>query len=212
MMKIKFREMALAAFALALCSCAAPTSLKSTWKAPDYQGGPVGKIAVLAVDEGGSYRPMFEGQFVQQLEQQGQPAFKTLGLLTLPEIRADKEAAAAKLRAAGADSILVVRLIDSVNQSSLAPTTRGTTTVTTDSGTVGCFEYVAAYTTSSGEMQMSLKLNVYLDTSLYELESRKKVWSGLTETILREDTDRLGEIQPLVARLVAALRADGLVR
>jgi hypothetical protein len=211
-MKIKFREIVLAAFALALCSCAAPTSLKSTWKSPDYHGGPVQKIAVLAVDEGGGYRPMFEGQCVAQLEQAGQPAFKTLGLLTLPEIRADREAAAAKLRAAGADAILVVRLVDSVNQSSLVPNTRGSTTVTTDSGSVGCFEYVAAYTTSSGEMQKSLTLKVYLDTSLYELASRKKLWSGLTETILREDTDRLGEVGPLVARLIAALRADGLVR
>jgi hypothetical protein len=209
-MKIKLREMALAAFALLLCSCAAPTSLKSTWKAPDYRGGPMQKIAVLAVDEGGSYRPMFEGQCVAQLEQSGQPAFQTLGLLTLPEIRADREAAAAKLRAAGADSILVVRLVDSVNESKLVPTSGATTTVTADS--VGCFEYVAAYTTTAGEMQKSLTLKVYIDTSLYDLASRKKLWTGLTETILREDTDRLGEIQPLVAKLVAALRADGLIR
>ena len=209
-MKIKLRELALATFALALCSCAAPTSLKSTWKSPDYHGGPVQKVAVLAVDDGGTYRPMFEGQFVAQLEQAGQPAFKTLGLLTLPEIRADKEAAAAKLRAAGADSVLVVRLVDSVNESTLAPTARTTTTVTSES--VGCFDYVAAYTTTAGEMQKSLTLRVNLETSLYDLATRKKLWTGLTETILREDTDRLGEVGPLVAKLVAALRTDGLIR
>lgn len=210
-MKIKLREIVLAAFALALCSCAA-TSLKSTWKSPDYHGGPVHKIAVLAVDEGGGYRPMFEGQFVQQLEQQGQPAFKTLELLTLPEIRANKEAAAAKLRAAGADAVLVVRLIDSVNQSSLVPSTRASATVTTDSGNVGCFEYCAAYYSNAGTMEKSLKLNVFLDTSLYELKSEQKLWSGLTETVLREDTDRLGEVGPLVAKVLTALRADGLIR
>jgi hypothetical protein len=211
-MKIRSREISLAACALLLSSCAATTSLKSTWKSPDYHGGPVQKIAVLVVDDGGSYRPMFEGQFVAQLEQAGQPAFQTLGLLTLPEIRADRDAAAAKLRAAGADAILAVRLVDSVNQSALVPNKRAVTTVTADTGGAGCFEYVAAYTTTSGEMQKSLTLKVYLDTSLYELDSRKKLWTGLTETILREDTDRLGEIAPLVARLVAALKADGLIR
>jgi hypothetical protein len=48
------------------------------------------------------------------------------------------------------------------------------------------------------------------------LQSDKKLWSGVTETVLREDTDRLAEVGPLVtkvvAALLAALRADDLIR
>jgi hypothetical protein len=210
-MRIRIREISLALLVAALCSCAA-TSLKSTWKSPDYHGGPVGKIAVLAMDEGGMYRPMIEGQFVRQLEQQGQPAFKTLELLTLPEIKADKSAAAAKLRAAGADSILIVRLADSVNKSSLVPNPGRTSTVTVESGSTGWYDYYVVSYSGPGGMQKSLQRNVYLETSLYDLNSEKKLWSGLTETILREDMDHMAEVDPLVAKLVTALRADGLIR
>jgi hypothetical protein len=210
-LKRRLQSIFFALLAVALCSCAA-TSLKSTWKSPDYHGGPVGKIAVLAMDERGLYRPMIEGQFVRQLEEQGQPAFKTLDLLNLPEIKADKAAAAAKLRAAGANSILIVRLADAVNKSSLAPHVGGGSTVTVESGTAGWFQYYTYYSSGPGGMQKSLQQNVYLETSLYDLNSEQKLWSGLTETILREDMDRRAEVEPLVATLVKALRADGLIR
>jgi hypothetical protein len=209
-MKIDLRKISLMALAALLSSCTT-TSLKSTWKSPDYHGGPVRKIAVLAVDEGSGYRPTFEGQFVAQLQQQGQPAFKTMDFMTLPEIKADKQAAAARFRAVGADSVLVVRLMDTVNQSSLVPATRTQTTVTTDSGSMGWFEYSTA-TYSSSDMQKNLKLNVYLETSLYDLQSEKKIWIAQTKTVLNEDTDRMAVIGPLVSTLVNALRTDGLIK
>jgi hypothetical protein len=211
-MKKRIQEIFLALLSVALCSCAA-TSLKSIWKSPDYHGGPVGKIAVLAMDEKGFYRPMIEGQFVRQLEEeQGQPAFKTLDLLTPAEIKADREAAAAKLRAAGADSILVVRLVDSSYKSSLTPAVGGGSTVKAESGDAGWFQYYTYYSSGSPGMQNSLRRNVYLDTSLFDLNTGKKLWSGLTETVLREGTEPLEEVEPLAAMLVKAMRADGLIR
>ncbi|HTY88551.1 MAG TPA: hypothetical protein VMB80_13875 [Candidatus Acidoferrum sp.] len=208
-MKTKLRQITVATLAALLCSCAA-TELKSTWKAPDYRGGPVGKIAVLEEDDGVGYRPMFEGQFVRQLEQQGQPAFKSLDLLTLSEIQADKEAAADKLHAAGADCVLIVRLVERVNQSSLAARNSGST-VTSDSGKFGWLEY-STTSASRGRMEHSLKLHVYIETSLYQLDSGKKLWSGVTRTVLHEDTDRMAEIEPMVAKVLEAMRADGLIR
>jgi hypothetical protein len=210
-MKNQLRNLSIVTLAVLLCSCAA-TSVKSTWKSPDYRGGPVDKIAVLAVDERGNYRPAFESQFVAQLEQQGQPAFRTLGLLSLAEIRADKEAAAEKLRAAGADSILIVRLVDSYNQSTPAPIGGGNMLVTRSSGQVGGFEYYTVSTPGRGGMQPSLSKYVCLDTSLYDLKSEKKLWSCVTGTVLREESEPLEEIRPLVTMVLTALRADGLIR
>ena len=167
---------------------------------------------MLAVDESGNYRATFEGQFVAQLQQQGQPAFKTMDFLTLPEIKADKQAAAAKLRQLGADSVLVVRLVDAVNQSSLAPSARTGTVTTTDSGTLGWFEYATAYSTGSPGMQRNLKLDVHLETNLYDLQSEKKIWTAETKTVVGEDTDRIAVIGPLVKKLATALRTDGLIQ
>ena len=208
-MKIRLRHITIVTLAALLCSCAA-TSIKSTWKSPDYRGEPVGKIAVLAEDEELDYRPMFEGQFVAQLRQQGQPAFNTLDLLTYSQINADQQAAVEKLRAAGAEAVLIVRLVERVTQSSRAARKSGAT-VTTDSGKFGWIAYSTS-SASQGRMVHNLKLHVYIDTSLYQLDSGKKLWSCVTKTVLHEDTDRMAEIEPLAAKVLAAMRTDGLIR
>ena len=46
------------------------------------------------------------------MRQEGQEALPTHNLLALPDIKTNKEAAAASFRAAGADTILVVRLLN----------------------------------------------------------------------------------------------------
>jgi hypothetical protein len=210
-MKNRFHNLLIVASTVLFCSCAA-TSIKSTWKAPDYHGGPVRNVAVLALDERGNYRPAFESQFVGQMEQQGQPAFQTLGILSLDEIKVDKEAAAEKLRVAGADSVLIIRLVDTYNQSSPAPIGGGNTLVTRTSGQVGGFEYYTVSSPGPGGMQHNLNKYVCLETSLYDLKSERKLWSGVTGTLLREGSEPLNEIGPLAAKVLTALRADGLIR
>jgi hypothetical protein len=53
---------------------------------------------------------------------------------------------------------------------------------------------------------------VYLDSSLYELKTGQRLWSALTLTTIKEDSDRLVEVDKLTAKVVSALRGDGLVR
>jgi hypothetical protein len=91
--------LAIAALNLGLCGYAT-TSRQQTWKAPTSPGGPVQKIAGLAVGERAQFRRSVESHLNVQLNQHGQSAFVTHDLLALPAIPADKEAAAAKLRAA----------------------------------------------------------------------------------------------------------------
>ena len=59
---MKLRPLALYSLALLLCSCAA-TSVKTTSKSPDSKG-PVGRIAVLAIDHRREVRQGFENRFV----------------------------------------------------------------------------------------------------------------------------------------------------
>jgi hypothetical protein len=211
-MKIRLRDFSFALLAVALCSCAAPTKLTSTWKSPDYHNGPVAKIAVLAIDEGGFYRPVIEGQFVHQFKQEGQPAIPTIDLLKLSEITSNKTATAAKLRAAGADSILIIRLANRVTRSSVGPDPTGGSTVTAASGQTSWFEYYSTYSTGSGGTQYDLKVHIDLETSLYDLDSEKKLWSGYTQTILRNDMARESQIGPMAAMILKALRTDGFIR
>jgi hypothetical protein len=206
-----FHHLSLCALATLLCSCTA-TSLKKTWKSPDCQQ-PVGKIAVLAIEERGLLRQGFENRFMAQLTRAGAPALVTYNLLSLSEIKENKRAAAERFRASGAEAILILRLmnVDSSYRESRAGKEHYVP-VLTGINSVGWYDYY-----SVGFMDMSttygtLKQTVYLETSLYDLNTEKRLWSGLTQTIVKENMDRVAEMDPLVEKFVAAMRKEGVIR
>jgi len=209
-MKISLKIGAGSALAVLLCSCAS-TSLKESWKSPDHTSGPVQKIALLGVDTRPLFRKVAEGQFAAQLQQRGQPAVRSAELIGLNDIKADKDAAAARFREAGADSILIVRLVDSTTRSrEVQQNNRGL--VPTVSGYDDWHGYYSLSFMNMSVTQLSLKTDVYLDTSLYDLTSGKRLWAGLTKTTLRDDTDRVEEFQRVAAKVLAAMQKDGYIR
>jgi hypothetical protein len=207
----------LAAFALAcfLAGCAkSSSSLEQSWKSPAFQGGPVQKVAVIAIDDRGLIRQGFENRFVRDFRAQGQEALVTHELLSLTEIKADKKAAADRFLAAGADTVLIVRLVDRVNYNKevratpemYAPIVIGA------EGHYGWYEYYSvAYMDMSTVWGVDIQ-KVYLDTSLFDLKTGRKLWSALTLTTFKGDADRLAEWDVLIAKVVDALRKDGMVR
>lgn len=202
----------MAILATLLCSCVG-TSLKQTWKSPDYNRGPVRKIAVLAVDERSLVREALENRYATQLIKHGQSAMTTYGLLSLPEIKEKKDAAAARLHEAGADTLLIVRLVDSVSYASqlrTMPMAFLPGAIGYDS--YGWYDYYSVANMSMGITWNSSQQDVYLDNSLYDLGTSKRLWSGLTQTVLSDDTDRVAQINPLVVKVLAALRKDGFIR
>ena len=117
------------------------------------------------------------------------------------------------MRAAGATAVLIVRLVD---QSTYSRQVRATPALYVS--TVTGYEsyswydcYSVAYT-DMGVVWSSLKQNIYLDSSLFDLKTGQRLWSALTLTVLKEDADRLVVADSLVAKLVNALRKDGIVR
>jgi hypothetical protein len=210
-MKNQLHNLALAAFALWLCGCAS-SSIKESWKSPAYQGGPVQKISVLAVDERDLVRMAFENRFVREMRGHGQNAMATHELLGLPEIKADQEAAAARVRTAGADAILIVRLMDQSTYSRQVQATPALFVSTvTGYESYGWYDCYSVAYTDMGVVWSSTKQNIYLDTSLFDLKTGQRLWSALTLTVLKENEDRLVVADALVAKLVSALRKDGLI-
>jgi len=209
-MKTKLRHLCLCALAVLLCSCAA-TSVKNTWKAPNSQR-PTGKIAVLTIDERRDLRIGFENRFATYLERGGTPALTTFNLLSLGQIKQDKQAAAERFTADGAGSILILRLkgVGSSYRETQPGGERYTSTIT-GWETTGWYDYF-----SVGYMDMSPtygneKLSVVLETSLYDLKTEKRLWSGVSETVLKENMDRVAEMDPLVQKIIAAMRKDGAI-
>lgn len=204
------RRLALCSLSLLLCSCAS-TSVKDTWKAPDSHG-PVGKIAVLAIDERGLVRQGFENRFVAQLGKSGATALQTFNLLSLAQIKQDKGTAAERFRASGAEALLILRLIDkTASYREVRPGGERYAPVVTGFDTLGWYDYYSVGFMSMNSTYGSLKENVYLEASLYNLKAEKRLWSALTRTALVENMDRVEEMDPLVEKIVAAMRKDGVI-
>lgn len=209
-MKLKPHPLWACAVALMLCACAA-TSLKKTWKSPDCQG-PVGKIAVLTIDERGWLRQAFENRFVAQLTKAGASALATCDQLSLAEVKQDRRAAAQRFQAGGAQALIVLRLVDSATSyREIRPSRERYAATTTGIDTMGGYDYFSVGFMDMSPTYGSTKQSVSLETSLYDLKTEKRLWAGLTQTVLKEEMDRLAEMDSLVEKIIATMRKDGVI-
>lgn len=205
-----FHPFAACALAALLCGCAA-TKVQQTWKSPDCPQ-PVGKIAVLAIEERGLVREGFENRFVRQLKATGASAVTTFNLLSLPDIKDDKRAAAERFRATGAQTVLIVRLAGSGGsyRESRAGNERYAP-VTTGINTMGWYDYYSVGFVDMGVTYGNSTQTIYVEAGLYDLNTEKRLWFGQVQTVMKEGMDRVGEMDPFVKKFVAAMRKDGVV-
>jgi hypothetical protein len=209
-MKQQFQHLTVAVCALWLCGCSS-TSIKQSWKSPAFQSGQVQKIAVVAVDDRGLVRQGFENRLVTEMRSLGQGSITTFNLLGLPEMKADKEAAATQLRAAGADAVFVVRLVDQVTYEHQVQATPALYVPTIDGyAGYGWYDCYSVAFMNMGVVFSETTRDIYLDSSLFDLKSGKRLWSVVTMTALKEDADRLAIVDALVAKVGNAMRKDGI--
>ncbi len=207
---LRLHILCLCAVAALLGACAS-TSMVKTWKAPEKPQG-TGKMAVLTVDQRGLLRQAFENRFASQLRKAGAPAQVTYELLSLPEIKEDKRAAGDRLRVSGANTVLIVRLVDATSSDrEIQPGGEMYASTITGIESMGWYEYYSIGFMNMSPTYGSLKTRIYLETSLYDLSTEKRLWSGLTKTVLKENMDRLEELDVLVAKIVSAMRKDGVI-
>ena len=201
-----------AVLALILCGCAA-TSLKETWKSPDYPGGPVQKLAVLAMADQELQRVAMENSCVNGMQSRGQAAMITHGLVKLEGIKTNKQAVAQQLLAAGADTILIIRIADRVTREQEVRVGAGRLSTTGDNfGTADWQDYYMGGPSSMDTSWGELHQEVYIDSSLYDLKTNKRLWFCITETVMKEGSDWMAEIKPGMKKVLGALRKDGMIR
>jgi hypothetical protein len=205
------RSLAGCTLAVLLCSCTG-TSVKKTWRSPEFHRSPFTKIAVLAIDDRQNLRRSFENRFVAELGKGGTTAITTLDLLSLPEINQDKKAAAERLRAAGAQAVVTLRLAASASSfREVRPGDERYAEVITGMETTGWYDYYSVAYMDMSPTYGSVKQHVFIEISLFDLATAKRLWSGVTQTVLTETMDPVDQISPLVVKVVAAMRKDGMV-
>jgi len=205
---------AAAALTLFFSSCAS-TSLKNTWKSPDYKGGLPQKVAVVVYDDRMMVRAGLENRFVNQLGAASQPAFGTAqSFPDLVAARKNKEASTARLRADGADMLLITRLVSRAEYVAMAQQriTSHAVALTVTSSSEGWDTYLASYSTYSSGPRSDDRSYLLLDTSLFDLNTGQRIWGCLTETTVKETDDRLKIADAFVAKVVHAMRQDGMIR
>jgi hypothetical protein len=203
----------LVAAAIMFCSCKT-TSVEQTWKSPEFSAGPVKKVAVIAIEDRGTVRQAFENRFNNQLKAGGEEALVTHDMFSLQEIKADKKAAAERLKQAGADTVLIVRLLDTQTYTREVRATHApfVPVVTGIDSYYGWYDYFSVAYMDMGTVWGSLEQTIYIETSLFDLNTGKKVWRCMTETVLKENVDRLEVADALVGKVLAAARKDGMIR
>jgi hypothetical protein len=167
---------------------------------------------VLVIDERTLLRQGFENRFVNQLKQGGETAITTFDLLSLPEIKQDKTAAAERLNSAGAQGLVILRLMDSASyyRETRPGSQRYAETITGYENYMWYDYYTVAYMDMSPTYG-NQKLKIYLEASVFDLKTAKRLWSGVTETKFTDRMDRVAEMDPIVEKFITAMRKDGVV-
>jgi hypothetical protein len=210
-MKTFLCQLSLAALTLGLSGCVG-TSLDANLKSPTYHGGAMQKVAMVAVTDQVLVREGFENRFARQMVEHGQAALVTYDLLSLPEIKADKQAATARFRAAGADSVLVIRLANQATQTRETQATGNIfVPVVAGFGYDDWYDYYSVSFVNMGTSWSDSKTQIYLEMILYDLKTSQRIWAGGTVTVLKDGMDRVAQMDPIVSKVLGALRKDGLI-
>jgi hypothetical protein len=181
-MRRSYPALVLGATLLCLGACAS-TTFTSTWKAPEGQTiNPVGKtIAAVFVSGDGRSRYAAEDALAKDLNARG--AHAVPGYTLLPnEIRGDAEDSLARLKQAGANEVVVMRVVGEDKWPSYVQV-HGWTFSATDTPGTGNLPAVT-------ELQHFDTL-VSVETRVYSLDLDKLLWSSTSRTTNPRDIENL---------------------
>lgn len=194
---------ALAAAALAAACATSSTTFTSTRKSPD--AAPVNfsgkKVAAFALGVTEPMRRDTEDALAREISARGAQGVSGYSIVPSTELR-DREAAKAKLRQAGVEGVVLLRLVDTQKKK-----------VHTEWATHEYSNLSHYYTwgiagADPGYDRTVTTLSV--ETLIYSLAQDKLLWSGLSETTEAARAESF--VREHAAAVAAELRREGLIR
>jgi len=165
-------------------ACTPVTKLTETWKAPNYGGGQIEKVLVIAIAKQAGKRNLFEGEFVKLFNDYGIAAHPSAAILP-KDTKINREAVRAAIAGAGIDSVFVMKLIEVKEEEVYTPPQMNYSA----HGYMGHMMNPMPDTFMPG--YYSMLVNVKLETTLYETAKGELVWSAVSETYNPESADDL---------------------
>ena len=188
------------AVVLSVAGCAASTKIVNQWTSPDYTSPRFKKIMVIGVSKQASIRRTFEDEFVTKLKAAGVEALPSY--LYIPEDgQVDESRLQAAVKQAGADAVIITRLVRVDKKSEVSPGFYRP-------GPVGFYGGYSAAWYGYYEPPRVYQYDVYIsETSLYDMN--QLVWAGTAETTDTGDITK--EIQGYVVAVIEALKNRNLL-
>ncbi len=181
-MRTALISLGLAVFCASIVASCGTTSMKSAWKDDTYQTTPK-KMMVIGLAKNAGTRRFYEDQFVSVLQKRGVAGIPSYQHFA-GEGQVDSATAIAKMRELGADAVLITRLLDKKTVETYYPPTvtyMGPSYYPSYYG--GWYGYYGgSYNYMSTPGYTSVEDYYYLETNVYDLNSLKLVYSGLSET------------------------------
>ena len=152
-----------------LAASCATTDMTSTWTDPNAKHAALSNIAVISMTPDPGLRRMAEETAAAQMK--GAHAVPSYQVLSDADLR-DREVVKVKLKEAGFDGVLIMRVTGVSEQVSMV------------GGPYGSFDAYYNYAGSTLASPGYLKTDkiVHVLSNLYSLEENKLIWSGVSET------------------------------
>ena len=185
------------ALAVAVASCAT-TEMTSTWTDPAAKGAALSKVAVVCLTKDAGLRRQGEDSAAAQLREKGAQAIASYQLTGDADLK-DREAVKAKLKAAGVDGVLVMRMTGVSEQVTAVDGPYGTFD--------GYYDYAGGAVFAPGYLETDTVVHVV--SNLYDLNKNKLIWSGTSKTF---DPASAAQFMTDVSKAVAkSLQKDRLI-
>ncbi len=156
---------------------------------------------VVAKDERPDVRSEFENDMVNALSKHQVTGVASYQQFPLDDLTGDKEQLKQKFANTGAQSVLIVRLVERGTFMSGPPGTIGDISP----GSVDEASYERF--TSGGDIETDLRLGA----KLYRVSDGSMVWSGVIDTTLKEDYDSIVVMRSVADRIVSGLAKDKVI-
>lgn len=186
-------------FIAGLAACSS-FSLTNAWRSPEFAGPPLRKVMVIGLSQSDATRRIFEDGFAQALNAAGVSAVSSYGPLPEKGQIPDEKLKAAVARA-GADSVLITRLIQVDKRADIVapagPYYRA--------GFYGF--YGSAWATGPASIDTYNVLS--FETTLWDMRKESVVWTGTTEGIQSPDVAKA--TQGMAQVLIEKMKKDGVI-
>jgi hypothetical protein len=193
-----------------LGGCAA-TSMDATWTNPEYKGGAVKSVFIIGAAKTDLTRRLFEDEFGRQLAAKGVKGVSSYQHMSLGELE-NKNATVAKMKAAGADSVIIAKVTGQRTDTVVNP---GRTHVSGGSPydprhyRDNWHDYYRTRYSVVNQPATVTNFQVFtIETNLYDVDAGM-IWSAQSETIAGGQLE--ATIKEFIGLLVKDLAKNGVI-